>query len=75
MQTGVKQLEAYERVIQNLLTLEEEAKETRPKEAEAIEVILLTLSALRDRLRDNNIPPVYSILQGEDADVMLAQRV
>ena len=45
METSIKQLEAYESIKQNLLALKKELIETKPKEAEAIEAILQTLSA------------------------------
>jgi len=44
MPTGTEQLEAYESIIQNMLALKEKAIEINPKEAEAIEVMLHTLS-------------------------------
>ena len=44
MQTSTEQLEAYESIKQNLLALKKELMETKPKEAEAIEAILQTLS-------------------------------
>ena len=71
MQKGTEQLEVYQSIIQNLLALKEEAIETKPKEAEAIEAILHTLSALRDCWHYPNLLQVSSITQVDDADVIL----
>lgn len=62
METDMKELEAYESIIQNLMALIEEATGTKPKEVEAIGVIMHTLSDLRDRLRGPNLP-MDSIIQ------------
>lgn len=41
-----KELEAYESIVQNLVVLNKEARETKPEEKEAIGAILQNVSAL-----------------------------
>ena len=45
-----KELEDYKSIIQNLMLLKEEASQTNHGEAEAMEAIRASLSALRDSL-------------------------
>jgi len=52
-----KELEAYESIMQNLLALKNEARETKPEEAKAIGAILDTLLALRQSVCNSNVCP------------------
>lgn len=64
MKTGAKEIEAYENIMQSLLSLKEKAS-GKPKEA--IGVILQTLSALLDCVRNPDEFLVSSIHQGNGA--------
>jgi len=61
MKTGNKELESYESIIQNLLVLNEEARETKQEEKEAIRIILHNISTLRDCVCNPDEFPVSSI--------------
>lgn len=65
MQTDTKHLETYDRIIQNLFTLKEEAietkiKETDAKQLEAYERIILNLFTLKEEAKETKHQAISS---------------
>lgn len=68
MQIEEKRLQAYESIMQNLLTLKKQAVATRPGEAAAIETVLHNLSILRDGEQNSGVILVSGQQQSKDAN-------
>ena len=68
MQIDEKRLQAYNRIMQNLLALKKQALETRPGEAAVIETVLHNLLVLRDGEQDPGVILVSGQQQANDAN-------